>query len=102
MGSVSVSFNYFQDDDLELSCPVSGYPYPVVTWQRNGVVITPDNRITLSPDASGKYTNAVLKIQSLQFEDKGDYSCTGSSELNTVTSSPIKIRVKGTLLGGNM
>lgn len=94
MGSVSVSFNYFQDDDMELSCPVSGYPYPVVTWQRNGVVITPDNRITLSPDASGKYTNAVLNIQSLQFEDKGDYSCTGSSELNTVTSSPIKIRVK--------
>uniref|UniRef100_K1Q7U7 Basigin n=1 Tax=Magallana gigas TaxID=29159 RepID=K1Q7U7_MAGGI len=94
IGSVSVSFNYFQDDDMELSCPVSGYPYPVVTWQRNGVVITPDNRITLSPDASGKYTNAVLNIQSLQFEDKGDYSCTGSSELNTVTSSPIKIRVK--------
>lgn len=97
---MSVSFNYFQDDDLELSCPVSGYPYPVVTWQRNGVVITPDNRITLSPDASGKYTNAVLNIQSLQFEDKGDYSCTGSSELNTVTSSHIKIRVKGALLGG--
>lgn len=94
IGSVSVSFNYFQDDDMELSCPVSGYPYPVVTWQRNGVVITPDNRITLSPDASGKYINAVLNIQSLQSEDKGDYSCTGSSELNTVTSSPIKIRVK--------
>lgn len=94
MGSVSVSINYVQDENLELSCPVSGYPYPVVTWQRNGVVITPDDRITLSPDASGMYKNAVLNIRNLQFEDKGDYSCTGSSELNTVTSSPIKIRVK--------
>lgn len=94
MGSVSVSVNYIQNDDLELSCPVSGYPYPVVTWQRNGVNIIPDNRITLSPDASGKYKNAVLNIQNLQFEDKGEYSCTGTSELNTVTSSLIKIRVK--------
>lgn len=95
MGSVPVSINLKQDEDLELTCPVSGYPYPTVTWQLDGVIIHPNSRRAFSADVSGMYENAILKVKSVQFEDRGIYTCTGSSELNNVTSSPTLVRVKG-------
>nr|XP_022331896.1 hemicentin-1-like [Crassostrea virginica] len=94
MGSVPVSINLKQDEDLELTCPVSGYPYPTVTWQLDGVIIHPSSRRAFSADVSGMYENAILKVKSVQFEDRGIYTCTGSSELNNVTSSPTLVRVK--------
>ncbi|XP_062571912.1 hemicentin-1-like [Saccostrea cucullata] len=92
--SLPRSVNLIQDEDLELTCPVSGYPYPNVTWQIDGVEISPDSRRTLSTDPTGKYQNAVLKVVKVQFEDRGMYTCTGRSDLNTVTSSSITVRVK--------
>ncbi|XP_061173498.1 hemicentin-1-like [Saccostrea echinata] len=92
--SLPKSVNLIQDEDLELTCPVSGYPYPDVTWQIDGMNISPDNRRTVSTDPTRKYQNAVLKVFKVQFEDRGKYTCTGSSDLNTVTSSLITVRVK--------
>lgn len=89
------SKNVVQDDDLEIKCPVSGYPYPTVTWKKDGMPLVQTKRITFSM-ADGKYENAILNINNLEFEDKGEYTCNAtSSEYQSGTTASINIRVKG-------
>lgn len=97
IGKMDTSKNVVQEDDLEIKCDVTGYPYPSVTWKKDGQPLTPNKRITLS-SADGKYTNAILNINNLEFEDKGEYTCNATNSVYPGgKTATIVIRVKDKL-----
>lgn len=99
IGKMDTSKNVVQEDDLEIKCDVTGYPYPSVTWKKDGQPLTPNKRITLS-SADEKYNNAILSINNLEFEDKGEYTCNATNSVNPAgKTATIVIRVKGNHIG---
>lgn len=89
------SKNVVQGDNMVLKCPVSGYPYPVVTWYKD------DNPIDTSVSRVNTETfdyvkNAKLIIYTLDFSDKGKYKCyvnsTHSGFNNTEAVIDIKVK----------
>ena len=86
---MSVSFescpNLFYDarlgrNELKLCCPVSGYPKPIVTWERNGVQLQ-------------KSENPLYFISQVEQEDFGNYTCTATDGKSFIASS-ISVRDK--------
>lgn len=99
LGKMDTSKNVVLGDDLEITCNVSGYPYPTVNWFKDGKRLMSDKRITLSDN--GVYRKAILGINNLEFEDKGEYTCTATSPENPLgVSATIDISVKGKSLKG--
>ena len=96
---MDTSKNVVLGDDLEITCDVSGYPYPTVNWFKDGKPLMSDKRITLSDN--GVYRKAILGINNLEFEDKGEYTCTATSPENPLgVTATIDISVKGKSLKG--
>lgn len=94
------SKNVVQGDNMVLKCPVTGYPYPVVTWYKD------DNPIDTSVSRVNSETfdhvkNAKLIIYTLDFSDKGKYKCYVNSTHSGYnnTEAVIDIKVKGNKLG---
>nr|XP_054769474.1 hemicentin-1-like [Lytechinus pictus] len=63
-----------------LTCPADGYPPPVVSWRKDGVLIEPTGRITMTESHE-------LIIDRVQEIDSGTYTCVaensiGSNRLN--------------------
>ncbi|XP_060068916.1 neuroplastin-like [Ylistrum balloti] len=71
------SKNYVQGDNLILKCPVTGYPYPTVSWLRDDVLLNAGDRVVINDE--GTLVNGKLTIYSLEFEDKGTYKCMANS-----------------------
>lgn len=96
-GSTKKDKNMVQGEQLDLTCKVTGYPFPVVEWRKDGQEFNSTKRIHFSAyegSPTGKLT-----IYSLEFEDKGTYSCIASStrfENQTATAEWV-IRVKDKL-----
>ena len=84
-----------QGEQLDLTCKVTGYPFPMVEWRKDGQEFNTSKRIHFS-DYEGSPTGK-LTIFSLEFEDKGTYSCIASSTRfeNTTATAEWVIRVKG-------
>ena len=62
-----------KDTTLFIHCPFKGFPYPRVTWFRNGKVIDHvkyENIDILEPDGLSK-----LRIVKLDKEHEGSYRC---------------------------
>lgn len=95
--SFDSSKNYVQGDNLILKCPVSGFPYPRVSWFHDGVMLTAGDRIVISNE--GNIVNGKLTIYSLEFEDKGTYMCMANSTyaMFQPVQATINVRVKGKL-----
>lgn len=68
-----------------LKCIVSGYPPPVVNWQKDGINIKPDPpRIVLITNlTSMAYT---LVIENLTDAEFGEYACSATNKFGTVES----------------
>nr|XP_022327701.1 hemicentin-1-like isoform X2 [Crassostrea virginica] len=97
LGKMDTSKNVVLGDDLEITCDVSGYPYPTVNWFKDGKPLMSDKRITLSDN--GVYRKAILGINNLEFEDKGEYTCTATSPENPLgVTATIDISVKAETL----
>lgn len=72
-----------QGRKYQFECKVEGNPLPTVQWFKNGTCI--DN----SPDYSITYNNgeAVLKIEEVILDCKGEYACKASNQAGTAQSS---------------
>ncbi|XP_069138542.1 neuroplastin-like [Argopecten irradians] len=75
--SFDPSKNYVQGDNLILKCPVTGYPYPSVSWLRDDVLLNAGDRVVINDE--GEIVNGKLTIYSLEFSDKGTYKCMANS-----------------------
>lgn len=67
-------------NDLKLCCPVSGYPKPLVTWERNGVQLQ-------------RSENPLYFISKVKQEDFGNYTCTATDGRSFIASA-IRVRDK--------
>ena len=84
-----------QGEQLDLTCKVSGYPFPTVEWRKDGKEFNTTKRIHFS-EYEGSPTGK-LTIYSLDFDDKGAYTCIASSPRfeNQTATAEYFIRVKG-------
>lgn len=51
---VKLVYNVATSEKLSICCPVSGYPPPIVTWRKNGVVLSIREHVTLSINITTK------------------------------------------------
>lgn len=95
--SSSKDKNMVQGEQLDLTCKVSGYPFPTVEWRKDNQEFNTSTRIHITPyegSPTGKLT-----IYTLDFDDKGTYSCIASSPKfeNETATAEMVIRVKDKL-----
>lgn len=72
--------------DVNMTCKVFGAPKPAVKWVQN------DRELT-----GGRYSvqaNGDLHIQSVQFDDKGNYTCHAENKFGSASASAT-FKVKG-------
>nr|KAG5699539.1 hypothetical protein BaRGS_033735 [Batillaria attramentaria] len=75
------SKNLVQEERLDVRCKVLGYPTPTITWFKDDIEIQADDegsRYKLAEDNG--HPNAQLKIDSVDFDDAGNYKCVASAE----------------------
>lgn len=60
------------NDNLSLNVNIEAEPKPEVKWFKDGKHVKEDERIKLIDEDDGSFT---LKIQKVQFQDSGNYSC---------------------------
>ena len=90
--------NVIEDDPFQVECVGWGTLPLSVVWTFKGVpVIADGDRITLkNSSGSGQLLeNSTLRIQSVNYDDEGDYVCVVQNEYGNATST-ISIHVKGT------
>ena len=71
-------------NELTLCCPVSGYPMPIITWERNGIQLQ-------------KSENHLYFISKVTQEDFGNYTCTATDGKSFIVSAIIVRRIKAGL-----
>ncbi|KAG8191909.1 hypothetical protein JTE90_019843 [Oedothorax gibbosus] len=76
-------------DDVRLECVAYGYPVPKYNWTRKGFTNE------LPQGAYFKSHQRILVLPKVRVEDVGDYYCTASNSLESVTKSvPLRIQAK--------
>ena len=65
------------------TCQVGGYPFPELTWYRNGVEIQPTSRTVFKVFES----TATFEISSVTSDDVGNYTCQASNPAGIATST---------------
>ncbi|XP_030853395.1 hemicentin-1 isoform X1 [Strongylocentrotus purpuratus] len=59
-----------------LTCPADGYPPPEVTWRKDGILVEPAGRITMTE-------NHELIIDRVQESDSGTYTCVATNSIGS-------------------
>lgn len=60
-------------NELKLCCPVSGYPKPTITWERNGIQLQ-------------KSENPLYFISRVTQGEFGNYTCTATDGKSSIAS----------------
>ena len=74
-----------EGNTIYMTCAAYGYPYPDLTWYKNGQVIGPDTNGLATINTNIVNYNGALVVQSdlriclLTVEDAGTYSCSAST-----------------------
>ncbi|CAI2304070.1 unnamed protein product [Caenorhabditis sp. 36 PRJEB53466] len=79
-----------EGDMLTLQCTVAGEPFPEIIWEKDGVVLQKDDRITMRVALDG---TATLRIRSAKKSDIGQYKVTAKNAAGSATSE-CKVAVK--------
>ncbi|XP_060521522.1 roundabout homolog 2-like [Cylas formicarius] len=61
-----------------LNCEASGNPKPVISWYKEGVPVSPSNKVNMSNPSQ-------VEIYKLHKEDSGAYTCVASSKMGKAT-----------------
>ena len=75
-----------ENKNVTLPCEAVGFPQPVITWYKNGHVIE---------ESQQNRKNRNLELKSVQFEDRGIYTCTAENLLGRIELS-VNVTVNGT------
>uniref|UniRef100_A0A0N5BTT6 Down syndrome cell adhesion molecule-like protein Dscam2 n=1 Tax=Strongyloides papillosus TaxID=174720 RepID=A0A0N5BTT6_STREA len=71
--------HFFENSDVELWCPSSGNPPPIIVWYKNGIEVDPskDPRIKISPDKSK------ISISKVSADEAGSWVCLAENDAGT-------------------
>ena len=70
--------------ELELECVFRGIPRPDITWMKNSIILSSNDRLAISATTEGVSS---VRIESFSPEDSGVYSCTASSIAGSVSKA---------------
>ena len=75
---------HFAGGSINLNCTVFGVPYPMEVWFKNGVLLSEDDRISISNVTLSQTPNeiidqSILSFTELELSDDADYFCQGSN-----------------------
>lgn len=68
---------------MRFQCAIAGHPTPWVTWDKDGLLVTPSARLTLSERDDLR----ILEISEVTVEDAGFYRITLENEVGRVEAS---------------
>ena len=77
-----------------INCPIAGFPFPVIIWEKNGRVLTDGGNAKVS-------TNSTTLVMRIGKEDGGDFVCTATNVAGTVRKAATVI-LQGTTLNSEL
>ncbi|CAG5128201.1 unnamed protein product [Candidula unifasciata] len=91
--------NLIEGEKMELMCTVKGYPLSVVTWYKdNNVLNVSEGSRHEIQKPFGEHQVVKLLVQTVEFEDAGDYTCRAySAQFNETSEKTLTVRVKDKL-----
>jgi hypothetical protein len=72
-----------EGETVRFQCAIAGHPTPWVTWDKDGLLVTPSARLTLSERDDLR----ILEISEVTVEDAGFYRITLENEVGRVEAS---------------
>lgn len=98
----SESKNLVQGDPLVLHCDAWGWPLPSVQWMKDDgeglqALDMSDDRIVVKTDPDSNIVNGSLRINDLDYDDRAQYTCIASDNLQRSANATIQLRVKDKL-----
>ena len=72
-----------EGETVRFQCAIAGHPTPWVSWDKDGVLVTPSARLTLSERDDLR----ILEISEVTVEDAGFYRITLENEVGRVEAS---------------
>ncbi|XP_024059815.1 titin isoform X2 [Terrapene carolina triunguis] len=73
--------NCREGDSVVLECSISGEPQPIVTWFRNGKILTPTEKFQFVEEEDGSYR---LHIGEVSVSDAGTYKCVAENTAGVI------------------
>ncbi|XP_053900405.1 muscle M-line assembly protein unc-89-like [Malaclemys terrapin pileata] len=73
--------NCREGDSVVLECSISGEPQPIVTWFRNGKILTPTEKFQFAEEEDGSYR---LHIGEVSVSDAGTYKCVAENTAGVI------------------
>lgn len=71
----------FYGETVSMTCRATGKPLPVVTWFRNGGIITQSNIDVTTTAVDNSTVESVITISNIAPTDDGYYECVGNNRL---------------------
>ena len=91
--------NVSRTDFFNLTCTVSSFPLPNITWLHNATTVIENSRITILETTTSRSITSTLNIENATSTDSGNYLCQASapagSSFNTTDSDTALILVQG-------
>ena len=75
--------NFSKGQKFKIRVPITGLPFPSVTWSKDGNVITPGERYEVSVTE----TSAMLVVNEVERCDMGQYNITVENDLGADSAS---------------
>jgi len=72
-----------EGETVRFQCAIAGHPTPWVSWDKDGILVTPSARLTLSERDDLR----ILEISEVTVEDAGFYRITLENEVGRVEAS---------------
>ncbi|XP_075038771.1 hemicentin-1 [Mixophyes fleayi] len=80
---------------ISLACDSSGIPAPTLSWEKNGIALTPDDTGRVHSHSGGRHLQIAVVVKS----DEGSYTCTAVNTAGTATKKyNVKVYVRPTIL----
>ncbi|CAM4630245.1 unnamed protein product, partial [Lepidochelys olivacea] len=73
--------NCREGNSVVLECSISGEPQPIVTWFRNGKILTPTEKFQFEEEEDGSYR---LHIDEVSVSDAGTYKCVAENTVGVI------------------
>ncbi|XP_073439014.1 hemicentin-1 [Dendrobates tinctorius] len=74
IGSIYENITVVEDNFVSLTCEVTGFPLPIISWWKEGIVLGPSSHHFLVPGGR------ILQIHQTKLEDTGEYACVASNQ----------------------
>ena len=81
-------------ETAQLQCTAFGIPAPNISWEREGIVLMSEERISITEGRSnGNTSYSILTISNVVFSDNGRFTCVADNRVGSSVNSSLILRV---------